>query len=179
MEPVPASGGGADDAPPAHRAVGTGTFEELPAQLVLKSIGYRSLPVAGLPFDTRSGTVPNSVGQVLHTSAAGDASPVPGLFVCGWLKRGPTGVIGTNLVDAEETVATVRESLPSLPTPRGQQAGHAGLATLLQARGVRAVTFDDWLRLDAEERARGEAAGKEREKVVDVAEMMRIVHPEP
>ncbi|CAI7872372.1 unnamed protein product, partial [Closterium sp. NIES-53] len=89
-----------------RRAVGTGETSDLPCGLVFKSIGYRSLPIAGLPFNQRSGTVPNELGRVLQASGSEPVSEAryePGLYVVGWLKRGPTGIIGTNLIDAEET----------------------------------------------------------------------------
>ncbi|KAI7736867.1 hypothetical protein M8C21_014408, partial [Ambrosia artemisiifolia] len=84
-------------------AAGTGEYEDLKCGLVLKSIGYKSIPVDGLPFDYSKGVVPNIRGRVLSSSDVDQ--PETGLYVCGWLKRGPTGIIATNLYDAEETVS--------------------------------------------------------------------------
>ena len=88
-----------------QRALGTGEYETIPADIVLKSIGYRSVPLEGAPFDARRGVVPNVLGQVVE-SGDGDGGGAPvavaGLFACGWVKRGPSGIIGTNLVDAEQ-----------------------------------------------------------------------------
>ncbi|KAF2309647.1 hypothetical protein GH714_004448 [Hevea brasiliensis] len=115
-------------------AEGTGKFEDLDCGMVLKSIGYKSVPVDGLPFDHQKGVVPNASGRVL-TDALGDQTLLEkGLYVCGWLKRGPTGIIATNLYCAEETVASISQDLEqgtlaavtSLPKP-----GREGLLQLL------------------------------------------------
>ena len=90
---------------------GTGEFETIDAQMVLRSVGYQSVPLPGVPFDTRSCTVPNASGRVL--SEAGE--PLPGEYVAGWLKRGPTGVIGTNKADAAETVQALLADLAGGP----------------------------------------------------------------
>jgi ferredoxin--NADP+ reductase len=90
---------------------GTGELETLPAQLVLRSVGYQSVPLPGVPFDSRACVVPNAQGRVLGP----DGSPLPGEYVAGWLKRGPTGVIGTNKSDAAETVRCLLEDLAGAP----------------------------------------------------------------
>ncbi|KAG2482330.1 hypothetical protein HYH03_018739 [Edaphochlamys debaryana] len=164
-------------------AVGSGRFETLPCQLVLKSIGYRGLPMEGVPFDAKKGVVPNEAGRVLQAvPAAGAAPPAPepGLYVVGWLKRGPTGIIGTNLVDAEDTAASVIADTDALLTagrgrawPQGP-AGAPGLAALLGGRGAAAVGWGGWRRLDEAEVAAGKAGGRAREKVTRVPEMLRI-----
>lgn len=164
-------------------AKGTGQFVEVEAQLVLKSIGYRSLPIPGLPFDHRSGTVPNTCGRVLQ--AADAASPPgpsaapgvePALYVCGWLKRGPTGIIGTNLVDAEETVAAMVEDSPAWAHPAGRAGlcGTDGLRALLASRSVRVVPYAGWERIDEAELAAGQHQGRLREKIVDVQDMLEV-----
>ncbi|CAM8987989.1 unnamed protein product [Rhodiola kirilowii] len=99
------------DGPGRQVAVGTGEYDHINTGMVLKSIGYKSVPVDGLPFDHRKGIVPNVKGRVLGNSQDGSQHPQPGLYVCGWLKRGPTGIIGTNLYCAEETVASISEDL--------------------------------------------------------------------
>jgi NADPH-dependent glutamate synthase beta subunit-like oxidoreductase len=100
----------------------------------------------------------------------GGSEVEPGLYVCGWVKRGPTGLIGTNAMDADETVDSIHADAPSPPTrPVG---GGAGLRALLAGRGVRVVDFGGWRRIDAEEVRRGTAVGKPREKLEKVAEML-------
>ena len=90
---------------------GTGEFETLDAQMVLRSVGYQSVPLAGVPFDGRTHTVPNASGRVLSETG----EPLPGEYVAGWLKRGPTGVIGTNKADAAETVQALLADLAGGP----------------------------------------------------------------
>ena len=90
---------------------GTGQFETLDAQMVLRSVGYQSVPLPGVPFDSRASVVPNALGRVLGP----DGAPLPGEYVAGWLKRGPTGVIGTNKSDAAETVRCLLEDLAGRP----------------------------------------------------------------
>ncbi len=159
----------------------------IPTQLVLVSIGYKSLPVPGLPFDSRRGLVPNSLGRVLKPKAGGGGGGgteggggefEEGLYVCGWLKRGPTGIIGTNLNDAEETVASLVQDAQAgrLPQGRGEGAGGRGaLGGVLGGRGVRAVSFEDWLRLDAMEVEAGAREGRPRVKGTDVAVMLKAL----
>ncbi|MEW9532292.1 FAD-dependent oxidoreductase [Microbispora sp. NPDC049125] len=115
------------------RVTGTGEFETIPADMVMRSVGYQSVALPGVPFDSASMTVPNVAGKVSDRQ-----------FVAGWLKRGPTGVIGTNKSDAAETVRTLlAEAVPGTATAR--------LDDLLNARGVCAVTYKDWLSIEAAE----------------------------
>ncbi|WP_139978639.1 FAD-dependent oxidoreductase [Nocardioides litoris] len=138
-----------------------GVREVLETGLLLRAIGYRGRPVADLPFDEATGTVPHAGGRVR-----------PGLYVAGWVKRGPTGFIGTNKTCAEETVASLLDDLdaglPRAPRPT------AALDALLRERGARPVDLAGWRALDAEERRRGAARGRPRSKVVDVEEMHRL-----
>ena len=151
---------------------GTGEFETLEAQLVLRSVGYQSVPLPGVPFDARTHTVPNGSGRVL--SEAGE--PLPGEYVAGWLKRGPTGVIGTNKADAAETVQALladlaggpdvgegklprpgllrrpeSDELPEPDEPAGGAAARSPVAQVLADRGVAPVSYADWLRISAAE----------------------------
>ncbi|GAA1281989.1 FAD-dependent oxidoreductase [Pseudonocardia aurantiaca] len=151
------------------RVVGTGVEETLDVGLVVRAIGYAAEPVPGLPFDPVTGTVPNIGGRVVR-----DGVPVPGAYVTGWIKRGPTGVIGTNKSDANETVAALLEDLPSLPAPA--HPGPEALRAALAAHGVRPVDWTGWLRLDAEEVRRGGLRGAERVKVAELAEMIDHAH---
>ena len=102
---------------------GTGEFETLDAQMVLRSVGYQSVPLPGVPFDSRASVVPNAQGRVLGE----DGAPLPGEYVAGWLKRGPTGVIGTNKSDAAETVRCLLEDLAGGPGEGDVPLPRAGL----------------------------------------------------
>jgi len=108
------------------RLTGTGERETLPVQMVLRSVGYQSVPLAGVPFDERSHTVPNAEGRVLGP----DGQPLPGEYVAGWLKRGPTGVIGTNKSDAAQTVRALLADLAGGPGADEAQLPRAGLLRL-------------------------------------------------
>jgi ferredoxin/flavodoxin---NADP+ reductase len=152
------------------RLQGVGEFETLPVQMVLRSVGYQSVPLPGVPFDERSYTVPNEAGRVLGP----DGQPLPGEYVSGWLKRGPTGVIGTNKSDAAETVRALLADLAGGPGPEDAQLPRAGLLRLpgeaahgdsplrdlLAERGVRHVTYDDWLGIETAEKGLGASLGR-------------------
>ncbi len=154
------------------RVVGTGEQETLDVGLVVRAIGYSAEPIPGLPFDEAAGIVPNEGGRVVR-----DGVPVPGAYVTGWIKRGPSGVIGTNKGDATETVTNLLEDLPSLPAPAypEPEALRAALAT----HGIRPVDWTAWLRLDAEEVRRGGRRGADRVKVAELAEMFDAAHGTP
>jgi ferredoxin--NADP+ reductase len=149
--------------------VSTGEQETLDVGLVVRAIGYAAEPIPGLPFDPATGTVPNEGGRVVR-----DGAPVPGAYVTGWIKRGPTGVIGTNKADAVETVAALLEDLPDLPDPAHPDPTE--LRATLAAHGLRPVDWTAWLRLDAEEVRRGGPRGAERVKVAELAEMLDAAH---
>ena len=153
-----------------QRAEGTGVVETLPCGLLIRSVGYRGAPVPGVPFDERAGIVPNEGGRVLVR--AGGAEVVPGEYVVGWAKRGPSGVIGTNKADAAGTVALMAEDRGA-----GISAGRGGsreddLPRLLERRGVRWVDNEGWTRMDACETAAGEAQGRPRVKFCSVPDML-------
>jgi ferredoxin--NADP+ reductase len=139
------------------RVVGTGAYETLPVGMVLRSVGYQSVPLAGVPFDERRYVVPNDAGRILN----GDGNQVPGEYVAGWIKRGPTGVVGTNKSDAAETVRSLLADLEP-----GAQSGTVGRARsqrieeLLEARGIPAVTYEGWLGIDAAEIALAQRLGR-------------------
>ncbi len=149
------------------RLRGTGEFETIPVQLVLRAVGYRSIPLPGIPFDEDRGVVANVNGRIVGA----DGRPT-GEYVAGWLKRGPVGVIGTNKGDAAETVRAVIED------EQVSGAHHAEnlepIEKLLEERGVRHVTYDGWLAIDAEEILRGRADGRTRVKVTDWATLRTL-----
>ena len=152
--------------PGAQKAHGTGKRETLACGLVFRSVGYRGVAIPGVPFDEGRGVFLNQAGRVTDTS--GD--PVAGLYCSGWIKRGPSGVIGTNRPDSAETVGNLLADLPRLqpcPTPSTDN-----VLELLSKRNVRAVSYADWQTIDAAEVERGAASGKPREKFTSVAEML-------
>jgi NADPH-dependent glutamate synthase beta subunit-like oxidoreductase len=137
------------------RAMGTGELEVLPADLVVRSVGYRGIPLPGLPVDERSGTVPNDTGRVLR-----DGRPSPGEYAAGWIKRGPSGVVGHNKHDARETIAAL---LADAAEGRLRVEGPVGdLVDELVSRGAAPVLLDDWRAIDAAEVALGASRGRAR-----------------
>jgi len=148
------------------RLVGTGSILDFPAQLVLRSVGYRVVPPAGLPLDPETGTVPHDGGRVLL-----DGAPIPGLYVAGWLKRGPTGIIGTNKPDATETVTALLADADRLP--RAPERDPDAIVELLRERKVRAVDWSGWEAIDAAERALGAARDCARVKIADRETLLR------
>ena len=103
------------------RFTGTGEYETIPAQMVFRSVGYQSVPLDGVPFDENTATVPNAEGRVLGP----DGAPLPGEYVAGWLKRGPTGVVGTNKSDAAGTVRSLLADLSAATPGAGRPAGRS------------------------------------------------------
>jgi ferredoxin/flavodoxin---NADP+ reductase len=157
----------------ALRAQRTEELETIPAGLVLRAIGYRGLPLPGVPFDEAGGVIRNESGRVL-----GPDGPCRGEYAVGWIKRGPTGVIGTNKKDAQETVDAIFEDLaaghlrePPIPDPVELQA-------TLRARQPELVTYAGWSEIDRHERERGESAGRPRVKLTRIEEMLRVAAEE-
>ncbi|KWT72969.1 Ferredoxin--NADP(+) reductase, actinobacterial (eukaryote-like) type [Hyphomicrobium sulfonivorans] len=148
----------------AQYAVSTGEEQELACGLVFRSIGYKGKPMPGLPFDASKGVLPNRLGRLVDGDAA-----LQGLYVTGWLKRGPSGIIGTNRADSIETVEALLEDLRS-----GALRDAVGLAAVepLIRTGQRIVSFNDWRAIDAAEVARGASRGKPREKFTRIDEML-------
>lgn len=151
------------------KAKGTGAFETLEGVgLVFRSVGYRGVPVPGVPFDEKAGRIANDAGRV----TAGGA-PVAGEYVVGWAKRGPSGLIGTNRADSVATVQAMLADLKDGKLPaRAVDAAPDATPQLLAAKGVKAVTFAQWKELDKLELAAGAKAGKIREKFTRVDEML-------
>jgi ferredoxin--NADP+ reductase len=146
------------DADGRIRAEATGERETIPCGIVFRSVGYKGVPLPGVPFDESRATLRNDGGRVL----AGDGAALPGVYCAGWIKRGPSGVIGTNKKDATETVELLLEDARAgrLPT-----RSEGSVDDLLGARGVAVVGLDGWQRIDAAERAAGEARGCPRVKL--------------
>jgi len=156
-----------DGEPFKQAAIATDELETIKCGLAFGSIGYRGQPVEGVPFDVRRGVLPNWKGRV-----ESDGVPVEGLYVTGWLKRGPTGIIGTNRADSIETVQQILEHVSS-PGPKSRQGRDTLVASLSRQR-VSVVDLQDWLQIDAIERARGQEVSKPREKFTRVTEMLDI-----
>jgi ferredoxin--NADP+ reductase len=148
-------------------AEGTGELETLPVGLVVRAVGYRSEPLPDVPFDARKAIVPNDKGRVLDPATG---RPLAGLYVTGWIKRGPTGLIGSNKPDGAETAAAMLEDLAT--TPPAPEWQPEAVDRLLAVKGVRRVDFDDWRRLDKLEIERGRAQGRPRVKLARVEEML-------
>ena len=152
----------------------TGVFEELPAGTVFRSVGYRGVPLPGLPFNDSWGVVPSHKGRVVDPEK--DA-PVAGMYVGGWIKRGPTGVIGTNKRDALETVSSMCEDfLAGRHLEPSQPEAHA-LEEDLRMRQPGVVTWKDWERINAVELARGAETNRPRVKLTTVDQMLAVLQP--
>jgi ferredoxin/flavodoxin---NADP+ reductase len=151
------------------RATDTGEREEIECGLVLRSVGYTGIPIEGVPFDDRRGLILNDGGRVLDSH---DSGHKVGHYAAGWIKRGPSGVIGTNKKDALETCRHLLEDVaagkvldPASPEP-------PAVEDLLAEKGVRYITFEDWQAIDEAEVGRGEPHGRPRVKFVRVEEML-------
>ena len=150
------------------RAVPTGVEEVIGCGLVVRSIGYRGRPLPGVPFDEHRGLIRNDGGRVTDE----DGAPLPGEYVAGWIKRGPSGVIGTNKKDAADTTAKVAADAEAgaLNEPSVDDDAEAWL----RARVPGLVTWADWQAIDAHETATGQAQGRPRVKLVRVPEMLAV-----
>ena len=146
----------------------TEQIEELPVDLVFRSVGYRGLPTEGLPFHESWGVIPNESGRVTEPE---NGQPVPGMYVSGWIKRGPTGVIGTNKKDGTETAGAMLEDAGSSSVLDPAHPDPAALDALVRERQPHVVDYEDWSRLDALEQSRGEAGGRPRVKFTSRDEM--------
>jgi ferredoxin--NADP+ reductase len=153
-------------------AEGIGEFETLEGGLVFRSVGYHGVALPDVPFDERRGIIPNREGRVLTSP---DGEPAPGEYAVGWIKRGPSGVIGTNKACAAETVAIMLEDAERLQIDPGGVAGPDSILQVLTERCPDYVTADDWRRLDELELARGETEDRPRVKVVRVDEMLDLM----
>jgi ferredoxin--NADP+ reductase len=145
----------------------TGEREELPAQLVVRAVGYRGVPTPGLPFDERAGTIPHTEGRVDGRSNE---------YVVGWIKRGPSGVIGSNKKDSQETVDTLTADLTARPLADFGEEHSEELVEWLVSRQPQLVTDDHWKLIDDHERSTGVSLGRPRVKLTSVAELLRISH---
>jgi ferredoxin--NADP+ reductase len=172
-ELVPAPGGGL-------RAQATEERETIPAGLAFRAIGYRGMSLPGVPFDERAAVIPNRAGRVLDPASQ---EPLPGEYVVGWIKRGPTGVIGTNKKDAQETVDALLADLSGSSNGHGpahspDEPNAASVEELLRSRQPELVTYAGWEAIDRHERALGETAGRPRVKLTRIEDMLRVAADE-
>jgi ferredoxin--NADP+ reductase len=149
------------------RAVPGEEHETLPAGIVFRSVGYRGVALPGIPFDESRGTIRNERGRVVDE----DGVPVPGVYAAGWIKRGPSGVIGTNKKDATETVDLLLEDFRDDRLPQVDRTAH-DVDALLAARGIRHVVHAGWTTIDELERAAGEKLGRPRVKLCTWDELL-------
>ncbi|WP_086856206.1 FAD-dependent oxidoreductase [Amycolatopsis lexingtonensis] len=147
---------------------GTGEFHDWDVQAVYRAVGYLSSHLPEIPFDHAAGVVPNQAGRVLDL----DENQLPGVYVTGWIKRGPVGLIGHTKGDAAETVASLLADADTLTAPKFSSPD--AILDFLATRGIPFTTWEGWGRLDAHEKSLGSAAGRERIKVVEREEMTRV-----
>jgi ferredoxin--NADP+ reductase len=141
----------------AGRTRGTGEHLSIAAQLVVRSVGYFGASLPGLPFDHQAGVIPNQAGRILD-----GGRPIPGLYVTGWIKRGPVGVIGSNKVDARETVSALLQDCA-----RTRRVPAKSIETLLAEARCRPASYADWKRIERAETERGRAEGRSSSKIAD------------
>jgi ferredoxin/flavodoxin---NADP+ reductase len=150
------------------RACTTETIEEIPCGIVFRSIGYRGIPLEGLPFDEAAGTIPHDGGRILDEQGA----PLRGDYVVGWIKRGPTGIIGTNKRDSQETVDTLLADLDAGLLNEPADPSREALEELLSERAPEHVTYEGWAAIDSAEKAAGEPHGRPRVKLTTTEELL-------
>jgi ferredoxin--NADP+ reductase len=155
------------------RPKATGQFEELPVDMVFRSVGYRGVALPGLPFDDGSGIIPNESGRVRQKDGEGFLT---GVYVSGWIKRGPTGVIGTNKPDAGKTVDRMVDDVRHGTMLKPAHPDRASLDKLVRERQPEFVSYDAWNRLDELEAARGKAQNRPRVKFTSVEEMIAALN---
>jgi ferredoxin/flavodoxin---NADP+ reductase len=146
-------------------------IETIEAGLVLRSVGYRAVPLPDVPFDERAYVLPNERGRVLGL----DGDVLPGVYTVGWIKRGPTGILGTNKRDAEETVSCLVDDLRTLPAPERPERAH--IDALLAERKPDVVTAAGWRAIDAHERELGQGADRPRVKLASRGELLAVARP--
>jgi ferredoxin--NADP+ reductase len=142
--------------------------ETIDCGLVLRSVGYRAVPLPDVPFDERHFVLPNERGRVLTP----DGDPLPGVYAVGWIKRGPTGILGTNKRDAEETVSCLAEDLRAGALPAPPNPGRDQIDALLAERKPELVTVEGWRAIAAHELERGRTEQRPRVKLASRDELL-------
>lgn len=150
-------------------ARGTGETIELETGILFRSIGYRGVPISGVPFHDSWGTIPNEQGRVTQ-----DGKTVSQLYTAGWIKRGPSGIIGTNRACSVETVDCLLQDLAKLDDGN-KKSGASAIYSILDSKNIRHINYDEWKKIDAQEVERGERRGKPREKYTYIDEMLSVI----
>lgn len=153
--------------PGSQKAKGTGVSEKLDCGIFFRSVGYRGVPIDGVPYDKRQGTIPHQAGRVIVGERI-----VTGFYTTGWIKRGPSGVIGTNKADSEESVQSLLADVKGLSPC--QTPDSKALQKFLRQKNISWINFADWKRIDQVELERGALSGKPREKILSVDEMLAL-----
>jgi ferredoxin--NADP+ reductase len=148
--------------------VGTGEAVEYPVQAVYRAVGYFGSELDQIPFDSKAGVISNEEGRVLDESG----NHIPGVYCTGWIKRGPVGLIGHTKADAIETIGHLIEDRASWWNP--EQPDESAIVETLSSRGVEFIDWSHWLRIDAQERKLGESEGRERIKLFDRNQMLKV-----
>ncbi len=148
--------------------VGTGEVVEYPVQAVYRAVGYFGSELDQIPFDSKAGVISNEEGRVLDESG----KHIPGVYCTGWIKRGPVGLIGHTKADAIETISHLIEDRASWWNP--EQPDESAIVETLSSRGVEFIDWSQWLRIDAQERKLGEGEGRERIKLFDRNQMLKV-----
>ena len=152
----------------------TGETEVLEAGLIFRSVGYKGVALPGLPFDERKGVIPNDRGRVFDP---GTKEAVAGIFAAGWIKRGPSGLIGSNKACARETVEQMLADAKGGGTLAPAQPDREAVNRILESRGVRYITYDDWLKIDAYETEMGKREGRPRVKLTELEDFLKVLEP--
>lgn len=148
-------------------ARGTGETIELETGILFRSIGYLGVPIAGVPFNESWGTIPNEKGRIIDNNC----NIIPQLYTAGWIKRGPSGIIGTNRACSVETVECLLEDIAKLDN-KTNKAGAKAIYTILERKNIHHLCYDDWEKIDKKEIERGKLRGKPREKYTYIDEML-------
>ena len=154
------------------RPRGTDEYETLSCGAVFRSVGYHGVPLPGVPFHEKWGIIPNERGRVIDPKTR---KFVPGQYVVGWMKRGPSGLVGDNKPDAAETVRCMMEDIDGKVAPVSENKQPQAVERLLSSRNIVYLTFADWKKLDALETENGKLVGKVRDKFVNLADMLNAV----
>ena len=157
-------------APFKQSARGTGEIVELESGILFRSIGYQGVPIQDVPFHETRGIIPNEKGRVIDN----ENNVVPQFYTAGWIKRGPSGIIGPNRACSVETVTCLLEDLTKLDDG-SRKSGAEVIFAILESKNIHHVSYDDWQKIDAKEIERGEPKGKPREKYTYIDEMLSAI----
>ena len=155
------------------RPRGSGEFETIPCGTIFRSVGYHGIPLPGVPFDQANGVIPNERGRIVDLESG---EVVRGQYVVGWIKRGPTGLLGTNKSDSSETVEAMIDDIQGQTAPIRGDREPGGIESFLSSKDASYLTFSDWKELDLLEIEKGEALGKIRQKFVHLSEMFEALN---